>query len=82
VLTDDRLLVGERAIAGENRRAAEVRTALAAGTPLAALDFRWLVVQRVEGAVPVPPAALAGLRLVHAGSDLQLYENGSSQRSY
>jgi hypothetical protein len=82
VLMDDRLIVGDRVIDGENRRAAEVRRTLAAGLPLAGLGVRWVVVQRVEGAAPVPPTALAGLRLVHAGSDLQLYENGSSQRSY
>ncbi|MET0422263.1 MAG: hypothetical protein ABW046_00215, partial [Actinoplanes sp.] len=82
VLTDDRLVVGDRAVAGENRRAAEVRRTLDAGLPLAGLDVRWVVVQRVEGAATIPPTALAGLRLVHAGIDLQLYENGSSQGSY
>jgi hypothetical protein len=82
VVMDDRLIVGDKVIDGENRRAAEVRRTLSAGLPLSALGVRWVVVQRVEGAAPVPPAALAGLRLVHAGSDLQLYENGSSQRSY
>ena len=82
VLMDDRLLVGDRAVAGENRRAAEVRGALAAGRALAGLGVRWVVVQRVEGEPPVPSDALAGLRLVHAGSDLRLYENGSSQTSY
>ena len=82
VLTDDRLLVGDRVVGGENRRAARVRDALAAGRPLAALGVRWVVVERVVGEAPVPPGALAGLRLVHAGSDLLLYENGSSQRSY
>ncbi|MBM2614767.1 hypothetical protein JIG36_04255 [Actinoplanes sp. LDG1-06] len=82
VVMDDRLLVGDRAIAGESRRADQIRDALAAGKPLAALGMRWVVVQRVEGEPPVPPGALAGLRMVHAGTDLQLYENGSSQRSY
>ncbi len=82
VLRDDRLLVGDQVIDGENRRAAEVRQALAAGRPLADLGVRWVIVQRVVGEDPAPPAALAGLRLVHAGTDLQLYENGSSQRSY
>jgi hypothetical protein len=82
VLIDDRLLVGDQVIQGESRRAAEVRQALEAGRPLAGLGFRWVVVQRVVGEDPVPPAALTGLRLVHAGTDLQLYENGSSQTSY
>ncbi|GAB2599984.1 hypothetical protein Aab01nite_65760 [Paractinoplanes abujensis] len=82
VVRDDRLLVGDQVIAGENRRADEIRTALALGKPLAPLGMRWVVVQRVDGEPPVPPGALAGLRMVHAGTDLQLYENGSSQRSY
>ncbi|MBU2663977.1 hypothetical protein KOI35_10800 [Actinoplanes bogorensis] len=82
VVRDDRLLVGGQVIAGESTRAAEIRRVLAAGQPLAQLGMRWVVVQRVEGEPPVPPAALAGLTMVHAGSDLQLYENGSSQRSY
>lgn len=82
VLVDDRLLVGDRVVNGENTRAAQVRAVLAAGAPVAGLGVRWVVVQRVVGGAEVAPEALAGLRLVHAGSDLQLYENGSSQRSY
>lgn len=82
VVRDDRLLVGDRAIAGESRRADEIRQALELGEPLAPLGMRWVVVQRVTGEAPVPPAALAGLTMVHAGTDLHLYENGSSQRSY
>ncbi len=82
VLVDDRLLVGDRVVAGENPRAARVRELLAAGRPVAGPQVRWVVVQRVVGGPAVPPGALAGLRLVHGGSDLQLYENGSSQRSY
>jgi hypothetical protein len=82
VLVDDRLIVGDRVVHGENPRAAEVRRVLGAGQPVAGLGVRWVVVQRVEGGGTVPPAALAGLRLVHAGPDLQLYENGTSQRSY
>jgi hypothetical protein len=81
VLVDDRLVVGDRVIRGENPRAAEVRRVLEAGLPVAGLGVRWVVVQRVAGG-DVPPGALAGLRLVHGGSDLRLYENGSSQRSY
>ncbi len=82
VLVDDRLIVGDRVLRGENPRAAEVRRVLEAGRPLAGLGVRWVVVQRVEGGAAVPPAALTGLRLVHPGTDLQLYENGSSQKSY
>ncbi len=82
VLTDDRLVVGDRVLRGENPRAAEVRGVLDAGLPLTGLGVRWVVVQRVEGGAAVPPTALAGLRLVHPGTDLQLYENVSSPKSY
>ncbi|GAA3345135.1 hypothetical protein GCM10020358_51060 [Amorphoplanes nipponensis] len=82
VLVDDRLIVGDRVVRGEDRRAEAVRQALAAGRPLAALGVRWVVVQRVAGSAQLPAGALTGLRLVHAGADLQLYENGSSQTSY
>ena len=71
VLVDDRLVVGGVVVEGDDRRAAAVRRGV-----------RWVVVQRVAGGFQVPSAALAGFRLVHAGIDLQLYQNGSSQESY
>ncbi|MEV1145672.1 hypothetical protein [Micromonospora sp. NPDC049799] len=74
VLVDDTLWVGGRAVAGEDPRAARVRMLIADGRPLAAEDVRWVLVQHVPG--PAPRAsALAGLRIVHAGPDLTLYEN-------
>jgi hypothetical protein len=82
VLADDRLIVGDLVVRGEDRRAEAVRQALAAGRPLSGLGVRWVVVQRVAGGAEIPPGALTGFRLVHAGADLQLYENGSSQTSY
>ncbi|WP_425544586.1 hypothetical protein [Actinoplanes couchii] len=75
VLTDDRLVVGTIVVRGENARAAAVRRALAEGSPLAALDVRWVVVQHVIGGAAPPAAALAGLRQVHDGPDLDLFEN-------
>ncbi len=82
VLVDDRLIVGDQVVRGEDRRAEPVRQALAAGRPLTALGVRWVVVQQVEGSTEVPQGVLTGFRMVHAGADLQLYENGSSQTSY
>ncbi|WP_229074176.1 hypothetical protein [Actinoplanes sp. DH11] len=75
VLTDDRLIVGNIVVSGEDRRACAVRQAVAAGTPLATLGVRWIVVQRVVGAAEIPAGALSGLRMVHDGRDLDLYEN-------
>ncbi|MFG3709130.1 hypothetical protein ACGF7U_30985 [Micromonospora sp. NPDC047670] len=74
VLIDDTLRVGGLAVAGEDPRAARVRAALAAGAPLSATGARWVLVQRAAGPAPAP-AALAGLRAVHMGPDLTLYEN-------
>jgi hypothetical protein len=82
VLVDDRLLVGDRVVRGEDRRAEAVRQRLAAHRPLTGLGVRWVVVQRVAGGGEVPPGVLTGFRVVHAGADLQLYENRSSQSSY
>ncbi|GIE83147.1 hypothetical protein Aph02nite_90970 [Actinoplanes philippinensis] len=75
VLTDDRLVVGRIVVGGEDRRAAAIRQALTTGAPLADLGVRWVVVQRVVGAPAVPVTSLTGLRLVHDGTDLDLYEN-------
>jgi hypothetical protein len=82
VLVDDRLIVGDRVVRGEDRRAEAVREALASGRSLSGLGVRWVVVQRVAGGAGVPPGVLSGFRLVHAGADLQLYENVSTQSSY
>jgi hypothetical protein len=82
VLVDDRLIVGDRVVRGEDRRAEAVREALAGGRPLSGLGVRWVVVQRVVGGAGIPPTALSGFHLVHAGIDLQLYEYRSSQTSY
>jgi len=78
VVVDDTLLVGTEegtvTVRGESRRAAEVRACLDTGCPLASLGLRWVLVERgVPGTVP--PQALEGLRLVHDGEDLVLYEN-------
>ncbi|MEV0901514.1 hypothetical protein [Actinoplanes sp. NPDC049802] len=75
VLSDDRLQVGTIVVRGEDRRAAAVRRALTTGSPLAGLGVRWVVVQRVTGDFTTPAACLTGLRLVHDGPDLDLYEN-------
>ncbi|MFC3540228.1 hypothetical protein ACFOPG_31495 [Couchioplanes caeruleus subsp. azureus] len=75
VVTDDRLVVGKVVVAGENRRATAVRQALASGAPLSGLGVRWVVVQQVAGGGRVPDTALAGLRLMHDGPYLDLYEN-------
>ena len=75
VLTDDRLMVGRIVVGGEDRRATAIRQALTNRVPLADLGVRWVVVQRVAGAPATPSASLTGLRLVHDGPDLDLYEN-------
>ncbi|PZF93949.1 hypothetical protein [Micromonospora deserti] len=74
VLIDDTLRVGGLAVAGEDPRAARVREVLARRAPLAATGARWVLVQRAAGPSP-DPATLAGLRVVHAGAELTLYEN-------
>ncbi|WP_433388540.1 hypothetical protein [Micromonospora sp. KLBMP9576] len=74
VLIDDTLRVGGLAVTGEDPRAARVREVLAAGAPLSTTGARWVLVQRAAGPAP-HPATLAGLRTVHAGPELTLYEN-------
>ncbi|MFG3557493.1 hypothetical protein ACGGAQ_24220 [Micromonospora sp. NPDC047557] len=74
VLIDDTLRVGGLAVAGEDPRAARVRELLAAGTPVSAAGSRWVLVQRGAGPAP-PPTSLVGLRIVHDGPELTLYEN-------
>ncbi|MCX4388957.1 hypothetical protein OG777_18760 [Micromonospora peucetia] len=74
VLIDDTLRVGGLAVAGEDARAARVREVLAAGAPLSTTGARWVLVQRAAGPAPAP-TALTGLRSVHAGPELTLYEN-------
>ncbi|MFF0367928.1 hypothetical protein [Micromonospora sp. NPDC005087] len=74
VLIDDTLRVGGLAVAGEDPRAERVRELLDAGTPVSAAGARWVLVQRAAGPPP-PPTALAGLRIVHDGPELTLYEN-------
>ncbi|MEU5942137.1 hypothetical protein ABZ807_23795 [Micromonospora sp. NPDC047548] len=74
VLIDDTLRVGDVAVGGEDPRAAEVRDLLAAGRPLTGTGVRWVLVQRAAGA-PVPASALVGLRPVHTGPELALYED-------
>lgn len=64
VVGDDTLVVGAVAIAGEDRRAAQIRAHRAAGGGAADLGVTWVVVQG-----PVAPSTLAGLDLVHNGSD-------------
>ncbi|MDG4834056.1 hypothetical protein O7627_32840 [Solwaraspora sp. WMMD1047] len=74
VLTDDTLLVGDLVVAGENRRVDRIRDLVAGGGSIRETWVRWVVVQHGVGGT-VPPAALAGLRPVHLGPDLSLYEN-------
>ncbi|MGS2612918.1 hypothetical protein ACVCAH_00040 [Micromonospora sp. LZ34] len=74
VLTDDTLRVGDLVVAGENPRAARVRELLAAGSPVIGTGVRWVLV-RHEPSLPVTPQTLAGLRLVHGGEYVSLYEN-------
>ncbi|MEH1169807.1 hypothetical protein V6V47_30950 [Micromonospora sp. CPCC 205539] len=76
VLIDDTLRVGGLAVAGEDPRAARVRDLLAAGAPVSVAGSRWVLVQRAAGP-PLPPATLAGLRVVHDGPELTLYQNPS-----
>nr|MDT0659979.1 hypothetical protein [Micromonospora sp. DSM 115978] len=74
VLTDDTLLVGDLVVAGENRRMGRIRDLIADGGSVRETGVRWVVVQHGVGGT-VPPIALAGLRTVHSGPDLTLYEN-------
>jgi hypothetical protein len=75
VIIDDALYVGPQVIAGEDPRAAAIRTELAAGLPIAVSGVRWVLVQPSSGTGGVPASALAGLRPVLVGPDLQLYRN-------
>ncbi|MEV6305699.1 hypothetical protein AB0M02_40220 [Actinoplanes sp. NPDC051861] len=70
VLMNDALRVGAVIVDGENPRAAAAWAHLEAGRPAASLGVKWVL---VRGEVPV--ATLAGLRLVHEGPDLRLWEN-------
>ena len=74
VLSDDTLRVGDLVVAGENPRAREVRALIAAAAPVRETGARWVLVRR-EPDQPVSPEVLAGLREVHDGSHLALYEN-------
>ncbi|MDI6102603.1 hypothetical protein QLQ12_28675 [Actinoplanes sp. NEAU-A12] len=76
VLINDALRVGAVTVDGESPRAASVGALLAAGQPAAAAGTRWVLVRRGSG----EPAArvLAGLRLTHDGTYLQLWENPSA----
>lgn len=76
VLVDDTLRVGDLVVAGENPRAAQVRELLAAGSPVAGTGVRWVLVRHEPG-LPVEAGVLVGLRLVHNGDHLSLYENPS-----
>jgi hypothetical protein len=76
VLMNDALRVGAVTVAGENTRAASAAAVLAAGGPAASLGVRWVLVRRGPGE---PSAAvLSGLRLVHDGPQLRLWENPSA----
>lgn len=74
VIGDDRLRVGDVILEGENARAARIRGLLAGGAPVAATGVRWVVIQHDAGA-PAPASSLVGLRQVHRGPHLDLYEN-------
>ncbi|WP_234359441.1 hypothetical protein [Plantactinospora sp. BC1] len=74
VLMNDALRVGDVTVDGENPRAARVRAVLDADGPLAGLGIRWVLIRREPG-VEWPATALAGLRPVHTGPHLELWEN-------
>lgn len=76
VIMNDALRVGTVTVDGENPRAAAAGALLAAGRPAAEVGTRWVLVRRGAG----EPAAstLAGLRLVHDGPVLRLWENPSA----
>jgi hypothetical protein len=74
VITDDTLYVGPTAIPGESPRMAEIRAMVDAGTPVRGTGVRWVLVQHDSGGT-LPAGALDGLRPVHDGPTLSLYEN-------
>jgi hypothetical protein len=74
VLVDDTLVVGNLTVDGEDSRAVHVRALLADGAAVAQTGLRWVVVEHGVDE-PVPGNALVGLRLVHSGPDLDLYDN-------
>lgn len=72
VLVDDRVLLDDGAVPAEDPRVEEVRRALAAADPaaaLAALDVRWVIVEKDQVDVDVPDGDL-----VHDGDQLSLVE--------
>ncbi|MCA2212025.1 hypothetical protein LDL48_03985 [Wangella sp. NEAU-J3] len=76
VLMNDALRVGAVTVDGESPRAVAAGAVLAAGRPAASLGVRWVLVRRGPGE---PPAGvLTGLRLVHDGPHLRLWENPSA----
>ena len=77
VLTDDTLYVGDLVIGGEDPRVAPLRRLVEAGRPVAATGARWVLVQPGSGGT-LPAGSLAGLNLVYAGPDLELYANPSA----
>ncbi len=77
VLINDALRVGAVTVDGESPRAARARDVVAAGRPVAGLGVRWVLVRRGDAGDP-PAGVLAGLRLVHDGPHLRLWENPSA----
>ncbi|MEU4419838.1 hypothetical protein AB0F81_04380 [Actinoplanes sp. NPDC024001] len=80
VLMNDALRVGTVTVDGESPRATAAQALLAEGRPAAELGVRWVLVRK--GAVAGPPAGvLTGLRLVHDGPYLQLWENPAAPQT-
>jgi hypothetical protein len=77
VLMNDALRVGTVTVDGESPRVARAREHLAAGRPAAELGVRWVLLRRESTGDP-PAGVLAGLRLVHDGPHLRLWENPSA----
>ncbi|GIE31709.1 hypothetical protein Ait01nite_047540 [Actinoplanes italicus] len=73
VLINDALRVGAVTVGGENPRASAVGALLAAGRPVSAAGTPWVLVRK--GAQEPPKSVLSGLRLIHDGTYLQLWEN-------
>ena len=74
VLVDDTLVVGNLTVDGEDSRARRLRGLVADRASVAQSGVRWVVVEHDAGPT-VPGTALVGLRLVHTGPDLDLYDN-------
>ncbi len=74
VLVDDTLVVGDLTVDGEDPRARHVRGLVADGASVAQTGVRWVLVEHDAGPT-VPGPALVGLRLVHTGPILDLYDN-------